>query len=78
MCGGTAGSILNRVGLAPGSGDAGTIGQPDTAKTPIGDTGQPAMVAQKRKPRSLLSGAATGDMSSGGVAATGAKATLGA
>lgn len=73
MCGGSGSVFSNATSQAA----VGTIGQPDTAKTQIGDTAAP-MVAQKKKPRSLLSGAATGDTTSAAVTAAGAKAVLGA
>lgn len=80
MCGpnGILSQILDQAGVVDKPKDVGTIGQPDTAKTQIGDSGAAQVLAQKRKPRSLLSGAAGGDTSSPTTAAPGAKATLGA
>lgn len=77
MCGGTVGGWFGGGGgegsLAKKMSQA--IGQPDTAKTQIGDTG--AAGAQRRKPRSLLSGAAIGDTSAAPIAVAGAKPTQG-
>jgi hypothetical protein len=69
-------SRSNKVIVGSG-GDAPVVGQPDTAKTQIGDSGAAAVVGQKRKPRSLLSGTALGDSSAAPVAAVTAKPTLG-
>jgi hypothetical protein len=80
MCGGTVGDTLDRTGIVSRpSAPSPVVGQPDTAKTQIGDSGAQAVaVAQRRKPRSLLSGTALGDVSAAAVAGAGAKPTLGA
>jgi hypothetical protein len=77
MCGGIIGDVVNKVTGGGGSGgQAPVVGQPETAKTQIGDTGAPVAVG-KRKPRSLLSGTALGDTSTAQVAPVTAKPTLG-
>lgn len=59
--------------------EAVVVGQPETAKTQIGDSGATAITAAKKKANSLLSAAGpAGDLGGTVAAGTSAKPTLGA
>jgi len=70
-------NVSNSVGLGKEYEDAMKIGQGDTAKTQIGDSGSSVVVA-KRKPNSLLSQAgAVGDKTGGVIGSAASKPLLG-